>query len=257
MIVDHPLITRKVFFPEPNDVEVDLAVEADGATLGCLRSHAHDGAGTLLHFHGNGETAAEHVNLFRDSFLAMGVNVCFAEYRGYGTSTGEPALGAMLPDGERIAAELGDPSRLVVYGRSLGSVYALELARRIPDLAGLVIESGLSDVGAWLRGKLERNGGLTALGCTEEEFEAEVAGQFDFESTLRNFRGGVLVMHAENDHLLPAAHAERLHEWAADPGKKLALFPRGDHNTFLLQNTEDYLAELGDFLRRVGVTAEG
>ena len=52
-----------------------------------------------------------------------------AEYRGYGGSTGEPSLVAMLDDVDAIFSALGRPAgELVVYGRSIGSIYAIEFA---------------------------------------------------------------------------------------------------------------------------------
>src|SRR5580700_3521630 len=123
MILDHPKISRRIFFPRPSDAEPSLRVDVGNVSLGCYLRRPYSGAGLLLHFHGNGELASDYDRAYAKFFLEMGVNVCFAEYRGYGRSTGSPSLVAMLGDGERIVQTLGiEPERLVVLGRSLGSL---------------------------------------------------------------------------------------------------------------------------------------
>src|SRR5438045_1942146 len=102
MLVDNPLISRRVFYPRPSELEPTCTVDVGDARLGCYVFRRHPEAGTLLHFHGNGELAAEYAAEYAEFFLGLGVNVCFAEYRGYGASTGQPGLGAMLGDGEQI-----------------------------------------------------------------------------------------------------------------------------------------------------------
>ena len=66
---------------------------------------------------------------FTPALVAAGVNVALGEYRGSGGSSGESALASMLDDALAITDALGvEPSRLVVYGRSVGSIYALHVA---------------------------------------------------------------------------------------------------------------------------------
>jgi hypothetical protein len=99
MLVDHPLISRRVFFPRPSNLEPTCTVEVGETRLACYSFRRHPQAGMILHFHGNGELAAEYAADSAQFFLCLGINVCFAEYRGYGASTGTPGLGAMLGDG--------------------------------------------------------------------------------------------------------------------------------------------------------------
>jgi len=52
----------------------------------------------------------------------------------------------MLGDGEAAINAAGiKPERAIALGRSIGSLYAIELAHRQPTLAGLIIESGIAD----------------------------------------------------------------------------------------------------------------
>jgi pimeloyl-ACP methyl ester carboxylesterase len=209
----------------------------------------------MLHFHGNGETAADCAEDCAELFLKMGVNACFAEYRGYGSSTGEPGLGAMLPDGEAIFRTLGvDLDRVVVFGRSLGALYAIELARRLPHLAGLVLESSSADVLEALLPGLEE---LERAGVSRAALIAEVGQHFDLRRSLRDYKGGLLVLHAGHDQWLDRSHAERLYDWGGGADKKLVVFPEGNHNTILVANFWEYLREVSSFLHRVGVATAG
>src|SRR5262245_12188654 len=99
MILDHPLISQRIFFPRPTDLEPDLVVDtSDGVRLGSYVRHGPPRSGMVVHFHGNGELASEYATHHAEMFLDMGVGVCFVEYRGYRRSTGTPALAAMRAD---------------------------------------------------------------------------------------------------------------------------------------------------------------
>ena len=242
-IADHPIITERYFFP----MEVPLAdphlVDVGEATLAC---HYADGGydQTVVHFHGNGEVVADYLPGFVHQLHQLGANAFFAEYRGYGGSTGTPMLGAMLDDVSAIRDALDvDDDQIVVFGRSIGSIYAIEFAARHPEIAGLVVESGIADV-------LERillRARPSELGTTLEALKADFGTLFDHRRKLQSYSGPSLFMHADRDHLVDVSHAERNAEWAGEEAK-LVVFDKGDHNTIFHANREVYLAELAQFL---------
>lgn len=254
MDLDDPGVSAAVFYPTREEVADPFLVPVDGATLACRWLVGEPDAGTVLYFHGNGETASLCAEYLGDLFLGLGVNVCFAEYRGYGGSDGTPALVAMLGDGERILDALGLPDdRVVAFGRSLGTLYAVELAARRPGLAGLVLESGIADLMGSLLRRLRR-----ADRPTDEAALAGAVGRsFDQRAKLARYRGPSLVLHTANDGLLDATHARRLHEWAAGPEKELGLFDHGDHNSIYPINRDEYRRRLGLFLARAGLGPPG
>jgi pimeloyl-ACP methyl ester carboxylesterase len=250
MLVDHPLISQRVFFPRPSDLEPTCPVDVDSARLACYAFRRHPQGAMLLYFHGNGELAAEYATDFAEFFLCLGINVCFAEYRGYGASTGTPGLGAMLGDGEQIVRALGgSPERLVVFGRSLGSVYAIELAHRLPQIAGLILESGIADIlDIWPVADRD----LERCGFTRADLLREVATHFDHRAKLQHYVQPLLVLHSAYDQLLDRSHAERLHAWSGGTDKRLVIFPNGNHNTILRDNYMEYVREVAQLLRLAG-----
>ncbi len=246
-LLDHPIVTERYFFPRRAPLAAPLLVEVAGgaARLACHHRPAPPGRPTLLFFHGNGEIVADYQQDWVHAIGALGVGVFLAEYRGYGGSTGTPALAAMLDDVPEFVRALGvPPERLVAYGRSVGSLYAIECAARFSALGGLVIESGIADVLERLRLRLRAD----ELGATEAELEAAVRARFDHRAKLGAYRGRLLVMHTRDDELVGFDHAERNLAWAGTSDKRLVAFERGGHNALLVHNWLRYLDELEAFL---------
>ncbi len=246
-IIDHPLLSARALHPRPTPVEDPFFIRANGVTLACWRSSPHPGAPTILHFHGNGEVVADYVPWFADSLLELGVNVAFAEYRGYGGSTGRSSLGAVLDDAHHVLAGLGlEPREVIVFGRSLGSYAAVELASR-HALGGLILESAIAD-------PLERillRATPEELGTTDAALRGEVRLLLDHERKLGAYRGPLLVLHAVRDELVDASHAVRLTSWAGGEDRELVLLPHGGHNSILAENREAYFKSLRGFLERI------
>lgn len=251
--LDHPLVSERAFHPRPQIAEPTDWISVGPCRLGCFVRTVDPRAGWVLYFHGNGELAAECDRHLADLFTDLGVNVCFAEYRGYGGSEGEPTLTGMLADGEQIVRALAVPAdRIVAFGRSLGSVYAIELARRLPDLAGLVLESGIAELSALWR--LEDR--MRQIGRTAADLAGALARDFDHERKLAGYMGPVLVLHSEGDVLVEPWHARKLHAWAGGARKRLALLPHGNHNSILFANAAAYVSELRAFLTECGLPAD-
>lgn len=246
-LLDHPLIAGRYFFPggRPPSSRVDVAV--DGAELACAVHRVPDAAGTVVFFHGNGEVAADWQGVLDRVVNGFGWDLVLAEYRGYGGSTGTPLLGRMLDDVGAVVEAAGAPEELVVFGRSVGSLFALEAVRRFPSIAGLVLESGIADA-------LERimlRVSPAELGGTREQWEA-LESRLDHRSKIGGYAGPVLVLHTRHDGLVDVSHGERLAEWAGGEAR-LKVFERGDHNSILFENSAEYVTELAGFLEQVRV----
>lgn len=245
--LDHPVLSSRYFYPWPDHFDQPFCVESHGCQLACRYLQVSPELPTIIHFHGNGETVADYLGDFEQRIAALGANLLLAEYRGYSMSSGEPALVAMLDDVPQIVAASGvPPERMIFFGRSLGSLYALHGAALYPGAAGLIIESGLADP---LERVLVR---VTPgeVGATLAGLQAEVERHFNQRAKIAAFGGRVLVMHSRHDDLVSVGHAERLYAWARDP-KELLIFERGDHNTILAANRDAYFAAVGRFISAI------
>jgi len=243
-LFDHPRISERYFFPRDEFPTGFVDIPANGETLRCFHHVKEEGLPTVVFFHGNGEVVADYVPEWADLFASLGANVLFAEYRGYGGSSGTPKLAAMLDDVEFLAkATNTPPAKLIAFGRSIGSIYAIEMANRV-GCAGLILESGIASVieRIILRARPDE------LGTTMAEMEAENSRLFDHPQKLRNFDGKLLVLHAVKDSLVSLSHAHSNFESAGTADKRLVEFPRGDHNSVFWDNRDTYVGELRKFI---------
>jgi pimeloyl-ACP methyl ester carboxylesterase len=246
--LDDPAISGRYLFPQDRTVKDPFLVNADGAELACHQTIVDADAFTVIHFHGNGEAVSDYVPFMTDVFADMGLNSLFVEYREYGGSTGEAKLVAMLGDGEAALTAAGvAPEKAIVFGRSIGSLYAIELAHRQSSIAGLIIESGIADPSERFLAYAD----LETAGFDEADIRAEVKRYFDHKKKLSGYTRPLLTLHTENDGLIDISHAERNHKWAGSRHKQLVQFPRGNHNTIFRANQKDYLDAVVSFVRNV------
>ncbi len=118
----------KFTFAQPFE-EVYIEPEKD-VVLHALHFKVPEPLGTVIYFHGNtgslrrwGKRAAV--------FTRLGHDVLMVDYRGYGKSRGPLSEGAMHRDASRWyqwLAERVPEERIAVYGRSLGSGFAVPVA---------------------------------------------------------------------------------------------------------------------------------
>ena len=240
-LLDHPLLSERFFFPKPDPVHTPWIVEGGAGPLLGFRNAPHGGP-TLLHFHGNGEFVADWAGRFTDRLVAKGLDVFLGEYRGYGGSAGQPCFASMLDDALATADATGvPPERLVLYGRSIGSIFALHVAAERP-VAGLIIESGIGEVLPLLLRRVQ----AADLGVEPEELERAVAGSLNHRAKMEATRCPVLVMHAQRDGVLKPQEARLLADWAGARGE-LLLFEQGNHNTIHFRNWDEILRRVIEF----------
>lgn len=87
---------------------------------------------TVVCFHGNGEIADNNVWL-AEALNARGLAVVLVEYRGYGASAaaGKPTEAGLYADAAAVLDGLAlPPERVVLFGQSLGTGVATEMAAR-------------------------------------------------------------------------------------------------------------------------------
>jgi hypothetical protein len=210
--------------------------------LGCYYRLYKGADKTIIHFHGNGETVKEYLD---SPLLKLPYNILFAEYRGYGMSNGEPSLVTILDDLKSVIESIDQPKeKIVLFGRSIGSIYAIHGASLYPDtIGGLIIESGIADV----RERILMRVTPKEIGVAQEQFDAECHKYFDHKSKLQSFQGKTLIMHTRHDTIVDVENGRSLYEWANNP-KRLQLFDDGGHNSILDMNRKKYLECVDGFV---------
>jgi hypothetical protein len=247
LILNHPLLTARYFYPHPNHFEDPFFVQGQGFRLGCRYVHVSDEYPTIIHFHGNGETVADYLGDFETCITGMKANLLLAEFRGYGMSDGDPGLVSMLDDVQLIVEASGvPPEKIILFGRSLGSLYALHGVYLYPQAAGLIIESGLADPLERILVRVEPY----QIGATMESLRSAVDQHFNQKLKIEGFTGRTLILHTRNDDLVNVSHGERLYEWAREPKEKL-IFERGNHNNIMAVNTRAYFKAVEQFVASI------
>jgi len=249
-ILDRPEILQFTFYPRrfvsrglPNSTDYDIPV-ADGISIGC-RGYLHrPDAPSILFFHGNGEVVSDYDSI-APLYNQRGINLCVADYRGYGSSGGSPTFTSIVRDAHAILKIWLDTQRdegitgdVYVMGRSLGSICAIELASSYPkQIKGLIIESGFASI---LRL-------ISYLG-----YPAESLGLNDLTfpnlAKMSSITMPTLILHGEFDSLIPVTEARDLFDKAAAKRKRLVIINGADHNDIMLVGMEQYFAEIRDFV---------
>lgn len=243
-MLDHPLISERYFFPRDGYCTDLFWVDCDDARLACSYHEIDPAAKTLVHFHGNGEIVDDWQGEFVNRIQKLGCNCFLAELRGYGLSTGQPQLGKMLADVVPTIEALNRPaSELIFFGRSVGSIFAIEAAAKFPQAAGLILESGVADVQERLLLRIEP----WEIGVSAEELAAEIDRSLNHQRKLADYPGPVLVMHTQHDGLVDVSHGQRLYAWASG-NKTLKIFPQGHHNDIMVVNAQEYFGVLAAFI---------
>jgi len=178
------------------------------------------GRPTVLFFHGNAGAVNHRAYRFRE-LTAQGYGVFILGYPGYGGNAGEPSEQAF-----HEAAQLAydylrtsgvEAQDIVIYGESIGSGVAVQLAARV-DAKALVLEAPMS----------------SATDVARVHYPLLVASFFlrdSFQSVehIRRIDMPLLVIHGEKDTIIPLQLGEKLVEHAVEP-KKLVVIEGAGHN---------------------------
>lgn len=253
-ILDRPEILSILFHPRPEPAggapegAEDIDVQAPGGTkLGCRFYTTLADLPHILFFHGNGEIAADY-DALGPVYKEYGINFLVADYRGYGRSTGSPTVSAMLSDSHLILVAVIDWMKqnsrtgpLWLMGRSLGSAPALELAASRPsDICGLIIESGFAGTVSLLR----------HLGINPESLGIKEASVFSNADRIAVYNGPTLIIHAQNDHIIPKDHAETLYQSSPSAAREMEVVAGADHNNIMIVAGHGYFRRIRDFITR-------
>lgn len=199
---------------------------------------------TLIWFHGNAGNISDRLDNLTLMRHRIGANIFIFDYRGYGHSKGKPSEQGLYLDGEAaldylISERDVEPHNLVLFGRSLGCAVAVEMAMRRPH-AGLILESPFTSVSAMAQR-------LYPLIAPILPVRWLVKSRFDTLSKMERVQSPVLVMHGNNDQMVPISMGKQIFEAANEPRHFYAIEGAGHNNTYIVGG-EAYFATLDDFV---------
>ena len=197
-----------------------------------------DAKATLLFFHGNAGNISHRLDSI-SIFHELDLSVFIIDYRGYGKSAGRPSEHGTYRDAQAAWDYLVDERRLrpddiIVFGRSLGGAVAAGLAARVSP-AAVILESTFTSI---------KELGKHYYPYLPVSWIARV--RYPVDEDISSFNCPVLVIHSEQDDVVPFRHGKSLFEHAREP--KMFLPISGDHNTGFLLSRDVYVEGMKRFL---------
>jgi hypothetical protein len=211
-------------------------------------------APTLLYLHGVRWNLTAHLRRI-ENLRSFGFSVLAIDYRGFGKSDGEmPSEEGVYEDAavawRWLVAHEPDPSKRFVYGHSLGTAVATQLAigqAASDGLGGLIIEGGFTSLPAM----------ANALAPSWLPVDWLITQKFDTIDKIAKVPAPVLIVHGTGDMLVPYRFSEALYAAARDP-KRLVLVEGGGHYNTSWVGYAEYqraIAELFDMPSHGGAAA--
>lgn len=199
---------------------------ADGTKLTAWHAPAFEGAKTLVYFHGNAGHLGDRA-LKLKVFAEAGYGILAVSYRGFGNSDGSPDEHGIFADAraamQHLLAQDVAPHDMVLYGESLGSGVAVQMATEVSGVAALVLEAPYTSVAA----RAQEMYPFVPIGLL-------IKDHFDSLSKLGQVNAPLLILHGERDDVIPVHHGRRLYD--SFPGRKAAtFFPEYGHSDFAPQ----------------------
>jgi fermentation-respiration switch protein FrsA (DUF1100 family) len=231
---------------------VELAAEDGTALYAWFVPARGKPIATILYLHGNAQNISAHFS--QVAWLPVaGFNVLALDYRGYGRSAGSPSLrGAQLDIDAAMRTLLArpdvDPARIYILGQSLGGALAIHYVantRYRANVRAIIVESSFSDYRLIAQQKLAS----TPLTWAFQWLPTlTVNNDYSPQAAVKALSPiPLLLIHGDNDAIVPVDHSQRLYERAAEP-KEFWLVRGAGHLQSL--NAKPIRERLTTFLRR-------
>jgi hypothetical protein len=241
-----------VFFPtrmiEATPADLRLSYEevffpaADGTRLhGWFVPASSPGAKTtLLWFHGNAGNISHRVENLSLLHRHLGIAIFIFDYREFGRSAGQISKAGTFLDARGawdylVEKRQIDPQHIILFGRSLGTALAVDLARSESCL-GVVLEAAFT----------------SSLDMLQRYFPWGIPPElsrsvYDNLGHIHLIRAPLLFIHAEHDEAIPLEMAQRLFHRAQSP-KSFHIVAGATHNDTYLVGGSAYFQQWQSFL---------
>ncbi len=226
-----PTLQRKLmYFPDkayftPKSAGLAAGVEEraietpDGARVLAWYAPAKPGMPTLLYFHGNAGSLETRIERIR-KYMARGLGVFMMTYRGFGGSTGEPSEAANVADAKQaygvLVASGVDPADIIIYGESLGTGVAVQVAAA-RKVAGLVLDAPYTSMVD-----------LAAMHYPYIPGRWFMTDRYDSRAHIKDVSVPLLILHGDQDDIVPVTMGREIFNMANAP-KVMRTFQGAGH----------------------------
>lgn len=237
---------RLIFFPQKlavdhtfyfnGEFEEKFFQVDEETTIHALHFFSKNPKGVILYFHGNAGSLNDWGGV-ADDFVKMNYDVLISDFRGFGKSTGEISEANFYHDAQMLydfLLEKYDASQITIYGRSIGSGIAVDLASQ-NKAERLILESPFANFADLAQSRLKI-------------FPVKALLKFDFSNKdkMEKVNCPVHILHGTNDEVIPYNHASDLQS-VLKQGSTFTTIKNGGHNN--LFTFQEYWTKLKAILK--------
>ena len=173
----------------------------------------------VVMFHGNAGNIS-HRTIKARTMIDQGLGIMMVEYRGYGSNKGRPTESGLYSDARAALAWLEGEgiksAQMILYGESLGTGVAVQMATEMTPYL-LVLEAPFDSAA---------NVAKKAYPFLPIDFLMQ--DRFDSIDKIKQIKTPLLIVHGDEDNVIPLALAKNLFEAANHP-KEINIINGGGH----------------------------
>ena len=217
---------------------VETLTTADGEKIILWHAPAKAGLPTILYFQGNAGEIGDRPLRF-NYYQARGFGVAYLSYRGFGGSSGSPSEAGLIADAtaayDWLIAKGVEPGKIGLLGESLGSGVAVQLAAK-REVGAVALEAPYTST---VEVAAKIYWWLPVHALMKDQFKS-----IDFIAAVV---APLLIIHGEEDRLIPVGFGKRLFATANQP-KELEVVESFGHDVLFEEAT---WAREAEFFARV------
>ena len=213
-------IQRKILFnvsvspKKPHQYGLDNVQELniltkDNIKLLCWHSKPDEGAPTLIYFHGNSFDIGERASRI-EKYIKHGWGVLLVSWRGFSGNKGKPSEANLYIDAEAVMQWIAEEKlikkdSIIIYGESLGTGVAIEMATRYL-FKSVVLEAPFTSI----------------VDIAQKKYKIYpakfmVLDKFDNLSKIKKIISPILIISGKKDEIVPHSHSIKLYNQANKP----------------------------------------
>ena len=191
---------------------------------------------TILFLHGNAgslENRIHKINHFED----MNINFLLLSWRGFSGNKGKPTEKGLYQDARSAVKWLVKQGvieeNIIIYGESLGTGITTEIAQN-KNFAGIILETPFTS--------------MVAAGKSKYPIfpiKLLLKDKYESDKKIKNIKSPVLIMHGEEDQIVPFWMGEKMFQMANEP--KYSYFTKFDDH--MMEYDENLVLELKKFIK--------
>ena len=192
----------------------------------------------IVYYHGNAGSACDR-SYFKLFFEQSNSSIIFVEYAGYSNDNIKPSRGLILQDVDNISSFVKQNSfkNIIVYGQSIGSG-AASYHSSIGNIDSLILVGSFSSLNDIAQSMYVIYPAPILL-----------REKYNNVKWLQNFKGNIIILHGDNDQLIPHRFSQKLFNEITTEKKEYVLIEGKGHND--IWNSSIFREKLVEFIDRV------